>query len=414
MGFFTTKEVQSISRPAGKLLSCASCGLALTRFKKIEPTGNFEKKILIITDEIEPEDAARGKPFQGRAGKYFTKELKSVGIDLWKDCLSMSLVKCPPTDDDGVLRQPTERESRSCCRKIQKLIRQMHPRIIVLVGNLSATALLSLRWTKGIGGIEKWRGWAIPDQGMLSYLCPVYSPTMILEKLERAPEYQTIWRLDLKRIGELNTSTAPFPQLPPYEDVVSILSPREAVTVLESLLERKFPSWVAIDYETTGLKPHNTEDHQIVCTSLCVDEARSFVFDLESKRVRNLWKELLVSPLIGKVAQNMKYEHTWSKNILGVDVENWIWDTMLATHLLDNRPDITGLKFQTYVQFGEAGYDDEIGPYLRSGDDKNSNAVNRIREAVNNKELRKKLFTYCALDSWFTYKLAKLQMGVIR
>lgn len=413
MGFFSTKEVQSIARPSGKLLSCAACGLANSPFQQIEPAGEYQKKIMIITDYIEPEDAEEGKPFQGKIGRYLTRELKLVGIDLWNDCLSINLVKCPPTDENGTLRQPTDKESTSCFRKIQKMVHQMSPRLVVLLGNIATTTFLSTRWTKGTGTIDKWRGWTIPDQFYQTYICPTYSPVTILERLERNPEYQTVWRMDLKQIAELARDEAPFPKLAPYSDVVKLLSAEAAVKLLTDVLQRD-KLLVAIDYETTGLKPHNRSKHDIICTSLCFSEEETYAFMLDSKKVRSLWKRFLIAPTIQKIAQNMKFEHTWSKNILGVDVVNWVWDTMIATHLLDNRPDITGLKFQTYVQFGEAGYDDEVSQYLQSDDNKDSNSVNHLQDAVKNTVLANKVLTYCALDSWFTFKLAKQQMEVIQ
>jgi hypothetical protein len=36
---------------------------------------------------------------------------------------------------------------------------------------------------------------------------------------------------------------------------------------------------------------------------------------------------------------------------------------MLAAHWLDNRPDICSLKFQAFVSFGVAGYDEDMEPF---------------------------------------------------
>ena len=100
----------------------------------------------------------------------------------------------------------------------------------------------------------------------------------------------------------------------------------------------------------------------------------------------------------------MKMEDTWENVINGITVKNWVWDTMQATHVLDNRKGITGLKFQVYVNFGVVEYDGEIEEYLK-GDPKNANSVNRVFEAD-----PKKLRLYCGLDALFEYKLALIQM----
>jgi hypothetical protein len=121
----------------------------------------------------------------------------------------------------------------------------------------------------------------------------------------------------------------------------------------------------------------------------------------------------LSSPLIGKAAANMKFEHAWSYVRLGAETKPWIWDTMQAAHVLDNRPGVTGLKFQVYVQLGVVDYDSPINPYLTGrapGEDlKSSNGINRIFELVE-KGCEKELMTYCALDAMYEYQLGSIQM----
>ncbi len=41
----------------------------------------------------------------------------------------------------------------------------------------------------------------------------------------------------------------------------------------------------------------------------------------------------------------MKYEDTWSREKLKQQGKGWLWDSMIAAHILDNRPGVTGLKF---------------------------------------------------------------------
>ena len=135
---------------------------------------------------------------------------------------------------------------------------------------------------------------------------------------------------------------------------------------------------------------------------------------LKVRKGNRLLKEILQSDKIGKIAQNLKFEHTWTYNILGYEVKNWIWDTMLATHILDNRPDISGLKIQTYINFGVAGYDDEVAPYLKAADDKDSNSMNKLLDVPVGSDIWNKLLIYCGMDSLFTYRLASRQMQWIQ
>jgi DNA polymerase I-like protein with 3'-5' exonuclease and polymerase domains len=129
------------------------------------------------------------------------------------------------------------------------------------------------------------------------------------------------------------------------------------------------------------------------------------------RRQLNALKKLLEDPKIGKIAANMKYEDTWLNILHGIHVRPWKFDTMQAAHILDNRPGITGLKFQSYVQFGVLGYDDDAAPYLKSSD---SYGVNRIMELISTKEGFRKLLLYNGIDSLMTYRLALPQMEVLR
>ena len=88
--------------------------------------------------------------------------------------------------------------------------------------------------------------------------------------------------------------------------------------------------------------------------------------------------------------------------VLGKGVRHWFWDTMLAAHVLDNRPGICGLKFQAFVNLGEGDWDSHLKLYL-AGD--GGNGKNRIHEV----DLGD-LLEYCGLDSLFEHQVAQIQM----
>jgi hypothetical protein len=88
-------------------------------------------------------------------------------------------------------------------------------------------------------------------------------------------------------------------------------------------------------------------------------------------------------------------------------------DTMQATHIIDNRQGVTGLKFQTYVQFGVIDYASDVSPYLGSVDPKNGNSLNRIMELVKKPGGKEMLMKYCGLDSIYEFRLAIKQMYAI-
>ena len=131
------------------------------------------------------------------------------------------------------------------------------------------------------------------------------------------------------------------------------------------------------------------------------------------RREKEPFVELLRNENVGKIAQNMKFEHTWSCVRLRQPVVNWVQDTMLMTHLFDNRSGVSGLKFQTYVQFGVVDYDSEVPPFLKSVEEKNANSLNRIMELVAIPGGKELLLKYNAYDSIYEYRLAELQNKIL-
>lgn len=412
-GFFHKEMSQSLKTSgrldSGKPATCASCGLYKNvSSPRMAPFGEFKKKILNIGEAPGAEEDKRGRQWQGKVGQRLQREYRALGFDLFKDCLNINAVNCRPTDGNAN-RTPTGREIACCRARVMKTIKENSPKVIVLVGEKAVESIIGTLWKKDLGGISKWRGFAIPDQTLRAWICPVWHPSY-LERNQDSPEMNLVWRRDLK--NALNMIHVPFPDYSDAEKRVRLPNEDEVESILARILKSK--TSFSFDYETTGRKPH-AEGHQIVCVSLCFSEEEAYAFPLPKERSRSmkLWKRVLSDSRIPKEAFNMKFEHTWTEILLKTEIKGWSWDAMLASHILDNRPGICSLKFQTYVNFGVAGYDEEVEPYLKSTS-KDGNALNRIKELWEDSEGRKKLMIYCGMDSLFTYKLGKIQKSFLQ
>ena len=111
-------------------------------------------------------------------------------------------------------------------------------------------------------------------------------------------------------------------------------------------------------------------------------------------RLGNVW--------LPKIGANIKFENRWTKRNLGHYVNNWIFDTMIAAHVLNNKPKVTGLTFQAFVNLGQPCYEQNIKPFLKS---RKNSKFNRIEELD-----LKDLLLYNGLDSLLTYGVALKQM----
>lgn len=386
-GFFKKEDTMSLKVTGAKALSCFSCGLYKgCSSPKIEPYGEFKKKIMIIGEQPSDKDDRNGKPWQGKTGRLLEQTLDELGIDLFKDCVSLNAINCRPADDR--LAHPKE---IMACRdvKVLKAISDFNPVTIILLGSTPLTSFLGMKkrseTSKKVAGIAKWAGWTIPDQDFKKWICPTYHPSYI-EKLDN-PESLLVWKEDLRKAVE--TISKPFPI---YKEPTI-----HYVDDLEWLYSIKM-DLAAFDYETTGIKPH-AKGHRILCASIAYNKHEVAAFLMPAKKSeRKPFLDFLESE-VKKIAQNLKFEDNWSVVRLNTIVNNWVHDTMLDSHILDHRQGTVGLKFQVYVQFGVYGYDDDVSPYIEKQTDDGFNYLPKFIETTQDGE--RALLKYCALDSYF-------------
>ena len=396
-GFFNKKETESVSSVGGKIHSCASCGLYKNCITpKMKPWGRFEKGIMLIGEGPDQTEDERGRPWQGKAGRMLQRTLRNKGIDMEKDCVSLNAVNCRPPNN----RSPKPDEINHCRSVVVwKALQEYQPKVVLLFGGSALNSVVGYQWG-ATDAITKWRGFCIPDQELKTWLCPVYHPSY-LQRMESPDDYVNIWNKDIERsLSKLDTK---FPkQKKPQIEIVKDLS------FLDDLQEGLY----AFDYETTGIKPHG-KGHRIRAAAIANSENHCWAFLMPKKKERRWsFRRWLGRRPCGKMAHNMKYEDTWSKNILKQEVKGWEWDSMLAAHIINNRPGITSLKFQMYVNFGLQDWSKEVEPYFNTNTDKEgANAINRIDELLATKSGKKTLLEYVGLDAVYQYRLALKQQN---
>ncbi len=149
----------------------------------------------------------------------------------------------------------------------------------------------------------------------------------------------------LKFVGEMPEKKEKVP----YQTVRSLADLKKLVERLEH--ERKF----AFDTETTALDPL---DAGLVGISLAVKEKEAFYVpvghregeNLPSKDVLEVLKPVLVDPNLVLVGQNIKYDYQVMKRA-GLLIKNRLFDTMLASYLLDPSSRQHGLDFLALKYF---------------------------------------------------------------
>jgi uracil-DNA glycosylase family 4 len=332
---------------------------------------------------------------RGKSGKFLRGQLKLLGIDLDLDAHKDNAIRCRPPDN----RTPTNTEIAHCRPFTFIALRELKPSKIILLGKPATQSFLAHR-TK-VETIGEWVGWKIPDQDVGAWVYPMYHPQYVLRDA-RNKALRLKFRQHLKAAI---THDEPFPDHGDEASKVELVTnTTDALSLLSKLIAEKAP--FAIDWETTGLKPQ-ARGHRILTGAISISPNSAWAFPMFNDKpfLRRL-KRLLTNPEIEKYAQNVNMELRWANHCLGHWIEGFTWDTMLATHVLDNRPNITSLKFQAYAQYGILGYDDEMKKYLPKS--KDGNAFNRLAEMPQDE-----LLTYNGMDAMFTYRLTKDQQKQI-
>ena len=411
-GFFTSEELGGDSsggkKRGGQPVGCGACGLdASCKSPRMEIGGRGEKNVLMLAEAPGRVEDARGTQLVGEAGVYLRETLEDrTGLSLDSDCWKLSSVNC--RIPQGRKKKDPEPWEIDCCRpRVLDSVTKYSPSLIVPFGGSAMYSLLGGREGGGGNeGIALWRGAAIPDQVLGSWILPTYNPSQVLRGLDnRKPDnaLQTIFHSDISRIKEY--IDRPLPDYSNMEKFVSILETEsEVISLLRRILKEK--PYISFDYEATGLKPFD-KGHKLVLVSVAF-KGRAYCFSM-TERIRPIWAFVLKDPEILKTSHGSKFEEIWSRTKIGTRVRGWDWCSMNAAHVLDNRRGYNGLKLQTYLNFGVPDYSTRITPYLKGLDEKNANSFNRIHEAP-----RRELMIYCGLDSLFGLLLTEKQKKEMR
>jgi DNA polymerase len=100
--------------------------------------GDDEAKILFIGEAPGFSENQQGKPFVGRSGKLLDEWIKELGIKE-NEYAVINVVPIIPLSPDKKIRPPTEQEIEYFFPFTLKIIEQINPQIIVLLGRSAAS-----------------------------------------------------------------------------------------------------------------------------------------------------------------------------------------------------------------------------------------------------------------------------------
>lgn len=397
-GFFNPHSMEKGGKGTpNRITKCGKCGLASKCFSpKMEPTGSGKYRVLFVGESPGETEDKQGRQFIGDSGKILRKVMKEIGYGL-DDCWTTNSVICHPP------KNKIEPYMISCCRpSLIKTIEKLRPNVIVTLGLSALESILKDIWARDVGSISRWVGWNIPLAEYNAWLCPTYHSAYLLRR-EKDVILRNVFKNHLEKAMSLKNTTPKPILIKDLENKIEIVkSTGQAKKLLLQLAQKQ--GFLAWDYETTGLKPDRPEQ-RLKSVSFCLNGRKTFAFLLKPSLFEYL-SPVLKNPRLKKVASNLKFEERWTISKLGHKVKGWHWDTMLVAHCIDNRPQITSVKFQAFVLFGIADYDSHIKPYLKA---KTANGLNRIDEIGTDD-----ILMYNGLDSLIEFMVMERQKETMK
>ena len=406
-GFFSTEELEQKTKLHFSFddgPNCQKCGLyTKCQSPKMRYTGTGEKNVLIITDSPGKKEDLQGTQLVGDAGQLLRTELNNLGLSLDIDFWKTNAVTCRPHTKVDEDREPTRTELKHCKPLVDKTITELNPNMIWLLGNKALESMYIDRFS-GLA-INRWRKLCIPDRKTGKWIIPLFHPKYILEN-KYDKNLEATFKRDLKwAVSCINKK--PHTYSDERNDVICLHTIEDIQSHLNKLLTTAETTFTTlyIDYETNALKPQ-WPGSKIATISYCTEpdgKAIAFPYQYadffnrkEQTHIKALWRKIIQHKNIGVIAHNIKFEDAWTKQIFGVVPRTWLFDTMIAAHLEDNRSQYTGLKFQSYIKFGIEPYDKDVSKYLKSKEGHFNTVV---------KAPLKKLLLYNGLDTKIGMKL---------
>jgi len=140
------------------ICECKKCPLGETRTKFVFGVGNPNADIVLIGEAPGADEDAQGEPFVGRAGQLLNKILEATGFER-EEVFICNILKCRPPGN----RNPVPDEVEKCRPYLEKQLKLLNPKLVLLLGRVAAETLLKTKepLNKLRGRIHNYRGYKV-------------------------------------------------------------------------------------------------------------------------------------------------------------------------------------------------------------------------------------------------------------
>lgn len=347
--------------------------------RQVQPSGPLNARIALFGESPWKTENATGVPFSGESGNLLNSWLFQVGLsreEVYVDNVYPFMPERAWDLDDKLAGVPTD-ELVWWMRDLHRRIAALeNPYVIVPTGNYATYALLGkgkvpariykeLQMDVSATDAEKKAGISSLRGGIYVYrdlngreikVIPTIHPAGVL----RNPQWEKRTLNDWQRIQEQSktyealTLQRRINFTPTLQDVGDFFA--------QTMKERRA---LSIDIETWG--------GGLSCIGFANSPTNAIVFQTHRKVDRKYWMpyiRALCECDAEKIFQNGLFDTYWLKRGYGIDVHNWLWDTLAMHHTIDptESHDLAFLtSYYTLIQYykDEAKDAEEIQKYAR-------------------------------------------------
>lgn len=165
----------SLSALNAAILDFEGCSLKKTASSTVFCDGNPDSDIMLIGEAPSADEDRIGKPFVGQAGQLLDRMFAAINMNRESDFYITNVLPWRPPGN----RKPTEQECEMCLPFLKRHIELFKPKMIVLIGGTSASAILNTQ--KGITKLRgKWYDYDLGEQKIP--LMPIFHPAYLLRQ----------------------------------------------------------------------------------------------------------------------------------------------------------------------------------------------------------------------------------------
>lgn len=330
--------------------NCRFCIRSEKRKNVVMGSGNYAPTIMYIGPQPSDNDDMFGRPYLGERGTLLDRILQRAGIPR-RDIYITYLLKCHAPKAP----KPKIKEVRLCFPYLEKEIRMLAPKLVLLEGPDVLKFFMADRKANltllqgGIVSLEKYPG---------IMFMPIYN----IDAVFADPNHETQIVRNIQR-GYKAAVHGLSPKIP--TDYVFLETEEKLDTFMEMTKDKEY---LSIDIETDGAD--NFMDTKTACWAVSWGAGKAAYFPWLDDDNKHFWPEDRRKPLLDKwnayltkkklILHNGKYDLKILRYELGIRSGFYYLDTLISSNIIDETQMSKKLKNLAWVWTDMGGYDDAL------------------------------------------------------